>query len=369
MNCDGVRGLLSAYLDGELSPGELLRVEQHLRRCHACADEVDSLRQTLALVAALDEVEIPATFHASLHDRLVALGPPMATGRRTRVIPEWQRNVRRWAVPAAAAAAALAIGLSSYPPARDLARGLEAQPGRMAAESQTVAVNNLTPGGEKPVQQPGLAEPGKPVDSTPTTQGTNPVPQSGAEPKSNPSIPPSPGNATPGGSGQVLPDGPRAAGVNTTGTAPVQALAPRNTYGVQISVESSGAESLTTALGAYGPRVTDGQVEVTVPASQRDAVVAAIHAAQGVKVASEQTSQVNLAGQIDSLQQQAGYYRQKITNLENRIPKQTGSAQDEAIAEQTVQQELLDATNASLQRLNDLVDKAVITVHLQVQGQ
>lgn len=113
MNCDGVRDLLSAYLDGELSPGELLRVEQHLRRCHACADEVDSLRQTIALVNSLDEVEVPASFHVGLHERLVALGPP-AAARRAPSAPSWQRNVRRWAVPAVAAAAVLAIGISTY---------------------------------------------------------------------------------------------------------------------------------------------------------------------------------------------------------------------------------------------------------------
>jgi len=123
MNCDGVSNLLSAYLDGELTPGELLRVEEHLRRCHACADEVDSLRQTVALVASLEEVEVPASFHMQLHQRLVALGPPVAAVRRTPVQPAWQRNVRRWGLPAAAAAAALAIGLTTFDPGR-LANGL-----------------------------------------------------------------------------------------------------------------------------------------------------------------------------------------------------------------------------------------------------
>ncbi|HWH72220.1 MAG TPA: zf-HC2 domain-containing protein, partial [Candidatus Sulfotelmatobacter sp.] len=114
MNCDGVSILLSAYLDGELTPGELLRVEEHLRRCHACADEVDSLRQTMALVSSLEEVEVPATFQVQLHQRLVALGPPVAAGHRRPAVPAWQRNARRWAIPAAAAAAALAIGVSTY---------------------------------------------------------------------------------------------------------------------------------------------------------------------------------------------------------------------------------------------------------------
>ncbi|HYG60179.1 MAG TPA: anti-sigma factor, partial [Symbiobacteriaceae bacterium] len=116
MNCDGVRNLLSAYLDGELSAGELLRVEEHLRRCHCCADEVDSLRQTIALVASLEEVDLPSSFQVQLRQRLVALGPPVAAVRRASVAPSWQRNVRRWAMPAAAAAAVVAISLTALSP-------------------------------------------------------------------------------------------------------------------------------------------------------------------------------------------------------------------------------------------------------------
>lgn len=117
MNCDGVRDLLSAYIDGELSAGELLRVEQHLRRCHCCADDVDSLRQTIALVASLEEVEVPASFHVQLHERLVALGPPVAaSARRASHRPASRHGKPRWAMPAAAAAAvaALAIGVTTY---------------------------------------------------------------------------------------------------------------------------------------------------------------------------------------------------------------------------------------------------------------
>ncbi|MFZ5824504.1 MAG: zf-HC2 domain-containing protein [Bacillota bacterium] len=118
MNCDGVRGLLSAYVDGELSAGELLRVEQHLRRCHWCADEVDALRQTIALVASLEEVEVPAAFRIQLHNRLVALGPPVKAGRIAVAHRSKRQDFRRWAVPAAAAAALVigAAGLNRFNP-------------------------------------------------------------------------------------------------------------------------------------------------------------------------------------------------------------------------------------------------------------
>ncbi len=111
MNCDGVRPLLSAYIDQELSGGELLRVERHLRRCHWCAAEVDALRQTVALVASLDEVELPATFHAELHQRLISEDPPIAKARRAGRGRSRLPSFRRWAIPAAAAAA-LVIGVA-----------------------------------------------------------------------------------------------------------------------------------------------------------------------------------------------------------------------------------------------------------------
>lgn len=158
MNCDGVRGLLSAYLDGELSAGELLRVEQHLRRCHWCADEVDALRQTIAHVASLDEVEVPPAFHAQLHQRLVALGPPAQTGRYVPMRSK-RPDFRRWAVPAAAAAA-LVIGVTGLnrfmPPAQ------VAQP----------------PGQQVSVDLPSGSDPGR--HETPTVNEPGTLPEQGS---------------------------------------------------------------------------------------------------------------------------------------------------------------------------------------------
>jgi hypothetical protein len=114
MKCDGVRHLLSAYLDGEVARGEKLMVEQHLRRCPACADEANALRQTIALCASLDEVDVPADFRAGLRARLVALGPPAAAVTPAARPAAWRKA--RWALPAVAAAAAfaMAVGVGPY---------------------------------------------------------------------------------------------------------------------------------------------------------------------------------------------------------------------------------------------------------------
>jgi len=184
MNCDGVSNLLSAYLDGELSPGELLRVEEHLRRCHACADEVDSLRQTMALVASLEEVEVPASFQVQLHQRLVALGPPAAAVRRAPAAPAWQRNARHWAVPAAAAAAALAIGLTTYGGGSNLPPipGLQSQSVYNVPPQATQTANNTKPPTTELVTPPvpgtndvKPSDPPKVADTTPKPIDTVPV--------------------------------------------------------------------------------------------------------------------------------------------------------------------------------------------------
>lgn len=185
MNCDGVRGLLSAYVDGELSAGELLRVEQHLRRCHWCADEVDALRQTIALVATLEEVEVPAAFHAQLHSRLVALGPPVQAARTATAHRARRQDFRRWAVPAAAAAA-LVIGMAGLnrmnPPLPGPAPAFQAKdPGTVAQQPGDTGSQIASTGNGSEVKGTGTTEQ-HPVQETggktqqPPTQTKTPDP-------------------------------------------------------------------------------------------------------------------------------------------------------------------------------------------------
>ena len=57
-----IRGLLSAYVDGEVSAAEARRVEEHAAACSACRDELDSLTATVELVRGLPELELPRSF-------------------------------------------------------------------------------------------------------------------------------------------------------------------------------------------------------------------------------------------------------------------------------------------------------------------
>jgi hypothetical protein len=57
-----VEEMLSAYLDGELSPKEQARVEKHLAQCADCAQNLRTLRQTVALLRELPPVAVPRAF-------------------------------------------------------------------------------------------------------------------------------------------------------------------------------------------------------------------------------------------------------------------------------------------------------------------
>jgi anti-sigma factor RsiW len=57
-----IEEMLSAYLDGELSPKEQARVEEHLAQCADCAQNLHTLRQTAALLRQLPPVAVPRSF-------------------------------------------------------------------------------------------------------------------------------------------------------------------------------------------------------------------------------------------------------------------------------------------------------------------
>ena len=53
---------LSAYLDGELAPGEHDAVERHLSTCQSCQWDLDTLRQTVQWMGELPTVPLPRVF-------------------------------------------------------------------------------------------------------------------------------------------------------------------------------------------------------------------------------------------------------------------------------------------------------------------
>lgn len=61
-NCKWITELLSAYLDDEVTAGEQVQVEEHLKSCEACRAELESLRATTALLSSLPLERVPRSF-------------------------------------------------------------------------------------------------------------------------------------------------------------------------------------------------------------------------------------------------------------------------------------------------------------------
>jgi len=62
VSCQDTRELFSAWVDGEATPAERARVEEHLRACADCRRELDHFRHTLALLRAVEPARAPAGF-------------------------------------------------------------------------------------------------------------------------------------------------------------------------------------------------------------------------------------------------------------------------------------------------------------------
>ncbi len=87
--------LLSAFLDGELSPAEHRKVMRHLAACEACTTELADLQRARAAVRSL----------------IVLEPPPGLVPAPER--PPIRRRVPVWVAAAAAAVLALFIGVSA----------------------------------------------------------------------------------------------------------------------------------------------------------------------------------------------------------------------------------------------------------------
>lgn len=61
--CDQYAALLDLYVDGELGPAQMLRVQDHLDTCPACRQYVDDALAIRAAFPDAEETEVPEGFH------------------------------------------------------------------------------------------------------------------------------------------------------------------------------------------------------------------------------------------------------------------------------------------------------------------
>ncbi|TMA07373.1 MAG: zf-HC2 domain-containing protein [Deltaproteobacteria bacterium] len=77
MDCREIRELFSDYLDGRLVPAQVASLEEHLRGCRDCKQEMESLRTTISLIGSLGGIEPSADFLNQVQRKIDKQGKPM----------------------------------------------------------------------------------------------------------------------------------------------------------------------------------------------------------------------------------------------------------------------------------------------------
>lgn len=141
--------LLSAYLDQQTSPAERATIDAHLEQCTECRAELDSLRQTVAMLHSLPRVAVPRAF---------TLSEAQAGIRRPSTTPGWFGGLARGlaAVAAIALVAFVAVTLlrpeqAPWNPSQTIAR---VQPTTVAPTEQPLAVAPAAPAATQALEEP-----------------------------------------------------------------------------------------------------------------------------------------------------------------------------------------------------------------------
>lgn len=115
-SCDEIVDLISAALDGALTPDEQTALDEHLAACPACSALFADLRALHITVSELDEISAPAGFSARV---MSAIAANPAQEQTDNIIPFPTKKISRtpWKKVAASAAvvAVVALGAISLP--------------------------------------------------------------------------------------------------------------------------------------------------------------------------------------------------------------------------------------------------------------
>ena len=102
MKCSVVKGLMSSYLDGEVTRSQMAQVDEHLQSCVECAARYASMRQTQVLVGSLGRKTAPPELALRLR---VAVSQEIANRQRSRLDSlrvHWENAFNAVMVPATA---------------------------------------------------------------------------------------------------------------------------------------------------------------------------------------------------------------------------------------------------------------------------
>jgi anti-sigma factor RsiW len=135
VNCRKVCSLLSAYIDGELTGAETLRIREHLSKCSTCRDEHESLLSTKLMISSLRVAEPDPGFEERLLECVRSVSPERPWLHRIQAafaLGGPGLRVRAAALFAAASLIILALSVRLT-----VATGAQTSASRMAVRQQT----------------------------------------------------------------------------------------------------------------------------------------------------------------------------------------------------------------------------------------
>ncbi len=66
MDCNELVELVTAYLDGSLSPETRVRFDEHLLGCDGCENYLEQFRVTIATIGKIEDEQLDPVFRARL---------------------------------------------------------------------------------------------------------------------------------------------------------------------------------------------------------------------------------------------------------------------------------------------------------------
>jgi len=108
MSCKEIEKLLNDYIDATLVDDERVRVEEHVQRCSACAEMLDTMRRAAEAVSGLEKRSAPRDFTAALMEQI---GKPARQPEPVRPAASRTSILLRVGLPLAAA---VVLALSFY---------------------------------------------------------------------------------------------------------------------------------------------------------------------------------------------------------------------------------------------------------------
>lgn len=227
LDCSKVHSLLSDYIDSRLTGNERAAVEAHLKTCQECAEELGSLRETVALLHRLEELPVPRSFAIPEPARGQAALPRQGGGWRL-----WPRGWPAFAYLRLATAATAAIFVAI------IAMTMVAVPVSAPSASRAVTRPAAAPEAQDSTSQSASVTPtpGAPMLRAAPAGGAVP-PASSPQPEAA-AAPPAPGGAA---AGAVTPEADGKSSTIGAGNASPPASPPSSAEPARLPTAVAGA--------------------------------------------------------------------------------------------------------------------------------